>query len=169
MSPRLTLARLPGPLPLLVLLHGCAATVGSPTGTVQGAVDTAVVTADTLAGPEPAPQDPAVVPFQPSAPNEIVSEAVRTQRTFVVGDMVRADIATVVEQGPPGVLRVGVGRTFRSHGSREFYFRRLASAYYSWTDEGRPLVIELWEGGRKIGEYGNDTFELGPGHTTPLD
>ena len=167
MSARPPLARLLGPLPLLALLLGCAATVRPP-GTVEGAADTAAVPTDTLAGPEPAPGDPAVVPFQPSAPNEIVSEAARTQRTFAVGDMIRAGIATVVEQGPPGVLRVGVGRAFHAHASREFHFRRLASAYYSWTGEGRPLVVELWEGGQKIGEYSNDTFELGPEHTTPL-
>jgi hypothetical protein len=167
MSTRHTLARLLSPLPLLVVLQGCAAR--SPSGTVEPAPDTARVAADTIPAPEPAPQDPVMESFQPSAENEVVSDAVRSQRRFIVGDMIRADIATVVEQGSPGVLRVGLGRGFHTQGSREFYFRRLASAYHTWTAEDRPLVVELWEGGRKVGEYSNNVFALGPEHSTPLD
>ena len=83
--------------------------------------------------------------------------------------MIRANVATAVEQGPPGILRVGVGPAFHSNTSREFYFGKLASAYHTWVPEGYSLVTELWEGGRKIGEYTDGTFSIGPAYSTPLD
>jgi hypothetical protein len=138
------------------------------------------LTPDNAATPPIAANNPDSVPgfdappqgirsFQSSAPDEIVSDAFKTQRRFVVGDMLRANVATSVEQGPPGILRVGVERDFRSNTSRELYFRKLASAYYTWAVDEHPLVIEIWEGGRKIGEYSDGLFQFGPGYTKPLD
>jgi hypothetical protein len=99
----------------------------------------------------------------------MVSERVKMQRSRAVGDMRRIDLVTTVEQGPPGILRVAVGRGFHSHQARHYYFIQLASAYYTWKSESQPLIIELWEGGRKIGEYADRAFHVGPGYTAPLE
>jgi hypothetical protein len=90
----------------------------------------------------------------------MASDAIKSDRRFIVGDLIRANIASSVEQGPPGVLRVALAPGFHTQGSRQFYFRRLGSAYHTWVAEGEALVIELWEGGAKIGEYRNGEFAM---------
>lgn len=131
------------------------------------APDPAVVTAETR---EPVLVQPRITQsFQSSAPNEVVSEMFKAQRRTIVGTLLRTGLATTVEQGPPGIVRVGVGGTFNSHQAREYYFTQLASAYATWTVDGHPLIIELWNGGGKIGEYTEQAFLIGPGYTTPLD
>jgi hypothetical protein len=168
MAARHSLACLLSPLSCVLLLQGCAAIFGSKGTDVTAVSDTAVVAA------EP-PRDTATVaqppgqPFQASAPNEIVSERVKADRRKAVGDILRTGLATTVEQGPPGILRVGVGPRFRTHQARLYYFTQLAFAYDSWSAEGRRLIIELWERGRKIGEYSNQAFAIGPEHTTPIN
>lgn len=118
----------------------------------------------------PPPIDrPTPAPFEPSAPGEIVTEATRTTREALVGDMLRQGMVIAVQQGPPGILRTAVGEPFHTLGSREFYYRRLASAYYSWTNETGPLVIELWDRGRKIGEYSEGVFMIDESHSKPRD
>jgi hypothetical protein len=83
--------------------------------------------------------------------------------------MLRTHLVTTVEQGPVGILRVGVGEKFHSHQAREYYFSQLAVAYHTWAVDSHPLIIELWEGGRKIGEYTDRTLLIGPGYTTPRE
>lgn len=114
-------------------------------------------------------QQQASQPFRSSAPNEPVTELVKAERRVIVGDMLRTDLVTAAEQGPPGILRVGIGDRFHEHEGREYYFGQLASAYATWTVKGHPLIIELWEDGAKIGEYTEQAFFIGPGYTTPLD
>jgi hypothetical protein len=161
MPARLPLARLLGFTLCLALLQGCAATAGSKSTDVapisQPPEDSATVA------------QPPARPFRSSAPDEIVSEAVEGRRRLVVGDMLRTELVRSVEQGPLGIVRVGVGARFNSYETREFYFRQLASAYYTWTAENRPLIIELWEGTGKIGEYRDQAFHIGPRYTTPID
>jgi hypothetical protein len=155
MPARLLLACLLLLTPCLALLQGCAA-------------KPAVVTPEPQRDSVAVAQQP-IEPFRPSAPNEIVSERVKAERNRAVGDMVRTGLVTTVEQGPLGILRVGVGEKFHSHQAREYYFTQLAVVYHTWRADSRPLTVELWEGGRKIGEYADRTFLTGPGHTTPLD
>ena len=159
MPARLPLARLLSLTLCVALLQGCAGTVGSK--------DTDVAPISQPPGDSAATAKPPTQPFRSSAPNEIVSEGAEAKRRLVVGDMVRTDLVTTVEQGPLGILRVGVGARFHSHESREYYFRQLASAYHTWTADSNPLVIELWQGGRKIGEYTEQAFLIGPRYTTP--
>jgi hypothetical protein len=97
-----------------------------------------------------------------------VSEGIIAERRLVVGDLLRTELVTRVEQGPVGILRVGVGERFHSHHSRDYHFSHLASAYYTWTVDGQPLTIELWEGGKKIGDYTDRRFRIGPSYATPL-
>ncbi len=151
-------------LPCAALLQACAAksTDVTPVAPPAEAV-AAEPQRDTAAAQPPGPQ------FQPSAPNEIVSERAQLERRRAVGDLVRTGLATTVEQGPPGVLRIGVGRSFHSHPARQYYFTQLESAYHGWAIDQQPLVIELWEGGKKIGEYTERAFSIGPSYTTPRD
>lgn len=132
------------------------------------AANPAVVTAETQREPGTV-QRPITQSFQSSAPNEVVSERSKAERRTVVGSMLRTGLAMTVEQGPPGIIRVGVGGAFNSHQAREYYFTQLASAYGTWTAGGHPLIIELWDRGGKIGEYSEQAFLIGPGYTTPLD
>ncbi len=169
MPARLTPARLLGLTACMALLHGCAG---------QGSKGTTMAPSPQPAGPEVA-GDSAVVAaepqpdsarigetplhsFRPSAPGEIVSESVIAERRLVVGDMFRTELVTRVEQTVPGVVRVEVGRRFRSHHSRDYHFSHLATAYYGWTVDDQPLTVELWEGGRKIGEYADRRFRMEP-------
>ena len=156
MLARLPLARLLRFTPCLALLQGCAA--------AKPAVVPPEPQRDTTTVTQPLTQ-----PFSASAPNEIVSERVKAERSRAVGDMLRTDLVTTVEQGPLGILRVGVGRRFHSHQAREYYFTQLASAYHTWQSDSHPLIIELWERGRKIGEYRDRAIHIGSGYTTPLD
>jgi hypothetical protein len=142
--------------PGVSLLQGCAAS-SSTVVAAEPQQDSATVA------------QPPVQPFEPSAPNEIVSDRTKTERSRAVGDMIRLNLATTVEQGPPGVLRVGVGREFHTHQARQYYFIQLASAYYTWRSDTQPLVIELWERGRKIGEYADRAFNIGPDYTSALE
>jgi hypothetical protein len=106
--------------------------------------------------------------FQASAPEEPASDATRTRRTFVVGDMQRIGLVSTVEQGPRGVLRVGIGQNFHSSAARDLYFGKLASAYFEWRGDAGPLVIELWDGSGKVGEYYEGSFYMGQGYSTPV-
>ena len=153
---RAVLACLLSLTPCVSLLQGCAAS--SP----------AVVAAEPQRDSATVAQPP-IEPFVPSAPNEVVSDRVKADRSLAVSDMLRTGLVTIVEQGPVGILRVEVGRGFHSHQARQYYFRQLASAYYTWKSESRPLTIELWERGSKIGEYADRAFHLGPGYTAPLE
>jgi hypothetical protein len=149
---RTALACLLSLTPCVSLLHGCAAT--SP----------AVVAAEPQRDSATVAEPP-VQPFVPSAPNEIVTERVKADRSRAVGDMRRIGLITTVEQGSPGIVRVGVGRAFHTHQARQYYFIRLASTYYTWKSDSQPLILELWENGRKIGEYANRAFHIDPEYT----
>ena len=155
MPARLPLARFLSFTACVALLQGCAG---------HGSKGTNVE-------PQPNPAAVAQPPlrlFRPSAPDEIVSEGVIAEPRLVVGDMLRIDLVTTVEQGPLGILRVGIGGRFHSHHTREFHFAQLASAYYTWTVDGGPLLVELWEGGKKFGEYTDQGFRIGPRYVAPV-
>lgn len=114
------------------------------------------------------PPPAAAQAFEASAPDEIVSDATRTHRAFVVGDMQRVGLVTTVEQGPRGVLRVGMGPNFHSSPSRELYFGKLSGAYFEWRGDTGPLIIELWDANGKTGEYYEGSFYMGPAFSTPV-
>ncbi len=99
-----------------------------------------------------------------TAPGEIVSDVTRSRRKLAVGDMVRTGLATRVEQGPRGVLRVALGPNFHSSSSRELNFRRLTLAYFEWAEENRPMVVELLDRENKVGEYSAGLFTMDPGY-----
>jgi hypothetical protein len=172
MPARLLLARFLGLTACIALVQGCGGhgskgTTVAPSPQQPGAE----VAADSAAAATEPPADSADVaqplaqPFRPSAPGEIVSEAAIADRRLVVGDMVRTGLVTTVEQGPPGIVRVGVGERFRTHHSRDYHFSHLASAYYTWAVDDQPLVVELWEGRSKIGEYVDRRFRMGADST----
>jgi hypothetical protein len=130
----------------------------------------------TVADAAPTSNEPAIAQapqasesFRSSAPNENVSDRIRADRRSIVSDIIRTDLAVSVEQGPPGILRVGIGRRFQEHQARQYYLEQLTGAYSSWAVESHPLIIEIWDGNAKIGEFTEGALLLGPGYNTPLD
>jgi TM2 domain-containing membrane protein YozV len=92
------------------------------------------------------------------------------RRQQVIGDMIRAGLITSVLQGPPGILRVSVGDRYASSPSKEFYFSKLANAYFAWAPSGSPVVVELYnQRGEKFGEYADGLFGIGPTFSSPIE
>jgi hypothetical protein len=112
-----------------------------------------------------------VSPGLPPAPPEVGQEAIdgqtRDKRRILLADMTRLGIVRDLQQGPPGVLRVAVGDKFYTAGTKGFYFGKLSTAYYAWTEPGGAIVIEVWDQGRKFGEYADGSFLLGPEYSAP--
>jgi len=113
-----------------------------------------------------------VSPGLPAAPPEADQETTvdgqtRDRRRILLSDMTRLGIVSELQQGPPGVLRVAVGEKFYTAGNKDFYFGKLTTAYYGWTEPGGTLVIEVWDQGQKFGEYVDGTFLLGPRYSAP--
>ena len=165
MPARLLLAHFLLFMPCVALLQGCAARPAAVA--VEPQRDSA--SADSAFADSASAAQPGRQPFQSSAPGEIVPERVKIARSRAVEDMLRTDLVATVEQGPLGILRVGVGEKFHTHQARDFYFAKLALVYHGWTVESQPLIVELWERGRKIGEYTERAFLIGPRYTTPRD
>jgi hypothetical protein len=112
-----------------------------------------------------------VSPGLPAAPPEVGQEAVdgqtRDKRRILLADMTRLGIVSDFQQGPRGVLRVTVGDKFYTAGNKDFYFGKLSSAFYAWTEPGGAIVIEVWDQGQKFGEYADGSFLLGPRYSAP--
>jgi hypothetical protein len=158
-------SRLTRPLTCLLLLAAPAVQSCGPATT-----PTPTPAPERPAAPAPAPAEPPpAATFEPSAPNEMVSEAALTARRLVVGDMMRLGVVDAVQQGPRGVLRTAVGRAFHTSNSRELLYPKLALSYSAWASETAPLVVELWERGQKIGEFRENVFFIGPEYATPID
>jgi hypothetical protein len=121
-------------------------------------------------GPTQAPVR-VVSPGLPAAPPEAGQEAIdgqtRDKRRILLADMTRLGIVSDLQQGPPGVLRVAVGDRFYTAGNKDFYFGKLSTAYYAWTEPGGAIVIEVWDKGQKFGEYADGVFLLGPRYSAP--
>lgn len=149
--------------PLVVLaalaLSSCAGTSAVSTPAPSPARDSTAV---------PAPP-PAEAFFEPSAPDEVVTEDDRIRRRTVVSDMIRLGIITAVQQGPHGILRTAVGESFNMSSTKDLQYRRLAVAYAGWTAPAQSLVIELWDQGKKIGEFTDGAFLVGPDNAAPRD
>jgi hypothetical protein len=112
-------------------------------------------------------QEPAT---QMSDDPEAVDESTAERRKSVSEDMIRIGIATVIEKGPPGVLRVAVGESFHTGAngnSKDYYFRQLSSAFHGWAESDKALIIELWDRGQKFGEYIEGAYMFGPRYSQP--
>jgi hypothetical protein len=99
-----------------------------------------------------------------------VDESTGERRQSISGDMIRIGIATLIEKGPPGVLRVAVGESFHTGAngnSKDYYFRQLSSAFHAWAEPDKSLVIELWDWGQKFGEYVEGVYLFGPRYSKP--
>jgi hypothetical protein len=147
----------------------CIACVSTNAGAVV--TQTPAPAADSSpAGPTQAPVG-VVSPGLPAAPPEAGQEAIdgqtRDKRRILLADMTRLGIVRDLQQGPPGVLRVAVGDKFSTAGNKDFYFGKLSTAYYAWTEPGGAIVIEVWDQGRKFGEYADGSFLLGPEYSAP--
>ena len=72
-------------------------------------------------------------------------------RRLYVGDLRRNGLVECLEQVPPDLVRVRVGRRYAelSPDERDFWFGRLRSKYGAWGD----VVLELWSREGKFAEY----------------
>jgi hypothetical protein len=137
----------------------------------------AVVAQTPAAAADSSPTAPAQAPLgvvspglpaaPPEADQEVIDGQTRDKRRILLADMTRLGIVRDLQQGPPGVLRVAVGDKFYTAGNKDFYFGKLSTAYYGWTEPSGAIVIEVWDKGRKFGEYANGSFLLGPEHSAP--
>lgn len=112
------------------------------------------------------------VPIEPPpnpyvAPGERIGQMVVDDRRDTVEDMIRVGLIRRLEQGELGLVRVVVGERFNASAARRYYFQRLAGAYYNWAPPDQQVLIELWDGARKIGEYAGDTFFIGEAYRKP--
>jgi hypothetical protein len=97
-----------------------------------------------------------------SAPLQNPEDEYRRQR---VADLRRLGIVDCVEQIPPDLVRVMVGRQFRSLSpdERDARFERLRGTYGSWGD----VFMELWTAAGKFAEYGRRGYREDTKPRTP--
>jgi hypothetical protein len=159
------------PVRLTALAAAVLCTAGVSTNAAAVVAQTPPAAADSSpAAPTQAPSG-VVSPGLPAAPPEVGQEAddgqTRDKRRILLADMTRLGIVSDLQQGPPGVLRVAIGDKFYTAGNKDFYFGKLSTAYYAWTEPGGAIVIEVWDQGQKFGEFADGSFLLGPQYSAP--
>ena len=154
----------PGRLSALAAAVLCTACVSTNAAAVV--TQTPSVAADS-SPPAPAPIGVGLPAAPPEAAQEAIDGQTRDKRRILLADMTRLGIVRDLQQGPPGVLRVAIGDKFYTAGNKDFYFGKLSTAYYAWTEPGGAIVIEVWNGGQKFGEYAEGSFLLGPEYSAP--
>ena len=156
----------PGRLSALAAAVLCTACVSTNAAAVVAQTPSAAADSSPTA-PAPAPIGVGLPPAPPEAAQEAIDGQTRDKRRILLADMTRLGIVRDLQQGPPGVLRVAVGDKFYTAGNKDFYFGKLSTAYYAWTEPGGAIVIEVWDEGRKFGEYVDGSFLLGPEYSAP--
>jgi len=78
----------------------------------------------------------------------------------------RLDIVTGFEEVRPGLLRLRIGKGWMA-ASAEYHLSHLFGGYAAQLGPDRKPVMELWQGGRKIGEYTVDGLLIGAEFSTP--
>jgi hypothetical protein len=153
----------------LASLQGCAASKTPIASTPPAATTQAPAPAadSSPTAPAPEPLGVGLPPAPPEAAQEAIDGQTRDKRRILLADMTRLGIVRDLQQGPPGVLRVTIGDKFYTAGNKDFYFGKLSTAYYAWTEPGGAIVIEVWNGGQKFGEYAEGSFLLGPEYSAP--
>jgi hypothetical protein len=88
-------------------------------------------------------------------------------RRNVVESMTRIGLIRRLDQGALGDVSVILGPSFESSNERRYYFHQLAEAFALWAVPDRQVVIELWDGDTKIGEYTDNDFFIGELYSIP--
>ncbi len=141
-----------------------------PTGR---AVDDAVAAAarsqstpviDHRANPQPSPAS--TEPKAP-APGRFNGELLRNpDLRQALDDVVRSEIGTEYQEVRWGVLRLMIGTGYDGS-AVTYYLNRLWNYYMHASDDDGTVVIELWQGGRKLGEYTKEGLLVGPEFGAP--
>jgi hypothetical protein len=87
---------------------------------------------------------------------------------LALSDVVRLRIVASYEEVEPGVLVLVLGSGYRTSTSLEYNLRQLYAAYVDLLNyPEKDPVMELWQNGRKIGEYTRDGPLVRPESVTP--
>ncbi len=81
-------------------------------------------------------------------------------------DMVRIGIGTEYQEVRWGVLRLMIGAAYKGSAAT-YYLNRLWTAYMLASNQDGTVVIELWQGDRKLGEFAKDGLLVGPEFSAP--
>lgn len=103
-------------------------------------------------------------PPAPAAPSLTRTVAMR----LALSDVMRLDIVADYEEVRPGHLVLVLGDGYRTSTALEYNLRRLYAAYVELLQH--PLedpLMELWQNGRKVGEYTRQGLEVGPEYVAP--
>jgi hypothetical protein len=131
-----------------------------PSGTVATEGDTLAGVPSQNASQDGRPQDPEEAP-RPNA------EILRTPNfRDALQDVTRIGLVTGFREVRYGLLHLELG-TFDSSTPLEYYLARLHLGYRESTGFHGEAVLELWQKGRKLGEFTNDGLLLGPEYSRP--
>jgi hypothetical protein len=80
--------------------------------------------------------------------------------------MQRLNMITSCEEARPGLLRLTLGSGW-VRPTAEYHLNHIYNGYTPHLDPDQAAVLELWQGGQKIGEYTIDGLLMGPEFSTP--
>ena len=90
---------------------------------------------------------------EPPAPEDSTLNEIPALR-LALGDVIRLGIATSYTERAFGRLALTLGEGYRTSSSVDYNLARLYNAYYKSLGYPKDApVLELWEDGRKIGEF----------------
>jgi hypothetical protein len=82
---------------------------------------------------------------------------------LALGDVLRLDIVADYREVRPGLLVLALGSGYRTSTSREYNLRQLYGTYTEVLDHpDEDPVMELWQNGRRIGQYSRKGLQVGP-------
>ena len=83
-----------------------------------------------------------------------------------MGDIIRIGIGADYREEHWGVLRLMLGAGY-DRSAASYYLNRLWTAYMLASNQEPSVVIELWQDGRKMGEFTLDGLLVGPEFSSP--
>jgi hypothetical protein len=87
---------------------------------------------------------------------------------LALSDVMRLRIVTSYEEVEPGLLVLVFGSGYHTSTSLAYNLRRLYAAYVDVLNyPEKDPVMELWQNGRKIGEYTREGPLVGQEYVTP--
>jgi hypothetical protein len=154
---------------LLAALNACSR-ASPPTRQAEPAVtsDSGPVTAPDSVFETPVPTDSRPLPGQ--NPEDLPRSNADILRTAsfrdAMQDVVRIRLVSGFREVRYGLLHLEL-RTFDSSTPLEYYLGRLYIGYRESTGFRGESVLELWQEGRKVGEFTTDGLLLGPEYAKP--
>lgn len=121
-----------------------------------------------VSAPVPSPEPPRVdsmAIYRALVAPPVIDEAVLGRNPDLrraMADTRRVGIATAFFEEVPGTLKIELAEGFRSVQAKGFTLGILWEAYRGHRPFDEPIVLELWEGDLKVGEYTVDGLALRP-------